>query len=58
VAFAVIGAVATGLMGLTPNAPQSTVATMPRLGEALKWAKLTRVPVLRNEIALEHRGLR
>ena len=45
-------------MGLTPDAPKSTVETLPRLGEALKWAKLTRVPLLRNEIAIEHRGIR
>jgi hypothetical protein len=45
-------------MGLTPNAPQSTVETMPRLGEGLQWAKLAHVPVLRNEIAIEHRRLR
>ena len=46
VAFAVIGAVATGLMGITPDGPKSTVETLPRLGEALKWAKLAHVPVL------------
>ena len=58
VAFAVIGAVATGLMGLTPDGPKSTVETLPRLAEALKWAKLAHVPVLRNEIVIEHRGIR
>jgi hypothetical protein len=58
VAFAVIGAVATGLMGLNPDAPKTTVETLPRLGEALKWAKLLHVPVLRNEISIEHRGIR
>src|SRR5205823_2739328 len=55
-AFAAIGAVASGLMGLTPDARRSTVESFPRLGEALKWAKLLHVPVLRNEIAIEHRG--
>ena len=57
-AFAVIGSVGSGLMGLAPNAPTATVESFPRLGEALKWAKLSRVPVLRNEIAIEHRGIR
>ena len=56
VAFAVVGAVATGLMGVAPDASKSTIATLPRLPESLKWAKLTRVPVMRNEIAVEHRG--
>jgi hypothetical protein len=58
VAFAVIGAVATGLMGIAPDGPKSTVETLPRLAEALKWAKLAHVPVLRNEIVIEHRGIR
>jgi hypothetical protein len=56
VAFAVVGAVATGLMGLTPDASKSTIETLPRLSESLKWAKLVHVPVMRNEIAIEHRG--
>jgi hypothetical protein len=56
VAFAVIGAVASGLMGLTPNAPASTIESLPRLGGTLEWAKLARVPVMRNEISIEHRG--
>ena len=49
---------ATGLLGLTPDAPKSTVETLPRLGESLQWAKLSHVPLLRNEIAIEHRGIR
>jgi hypothetical protein len=57
VAFAVIGSVATGLMGLAPDARKSTIETLPRLSSPLKWAKLTKVPVLRNEIAIEHHGV-
>lgn len=57
VAFAVVGAIATGLAGLVPDAPQSTIESFPRLSEALHWVRLSRVPVLRNEISLEHRGL-
>jgi hypothetical protein len=56
VAFAVVGAVATGLMGLAPDASKSTIETLPRLSASLKWAKLVRVPVMRNEITIEHRG--
>jgi hypothetical protein len=56
VPFAVVGAVATGLMGLQPDAPKSSIQTFPRLTDSLKWAKLVRVPVLRNEITVEHRG--
>jgi len=56
VAFAVVGAVATGLMGLTPDAPRQTIGTLPRLSDSLKWAKLAHVPVMHNEITVEHRG--
>ena len=56
VAFAVVGAVSTGLMGLAPDASKSTIETLPRLSESLKWAKLVHVPVMRNEITIEHRG--
>jgi len=45
----VIGTIATGLMGLAPDAQSSTVETLPRLGDSVRWAKLTRVPLLRNE---------
>ncbi len=57
VSFAVVGAVANGLMGLSADAPRSTVATFPRLPATLEWAKLSHVPVLRNEITVEHRTL-
>jgi hypothetical protein len=56
VAFAVIGAVATGLMGLTPNAPQSGLSTVARLPKGVEWARLSRIPVMGNEITVEHRG--
>ena len=56
VAFAVVGAVATGLMGLAPDASKATIETLPRLSESLKWAKLAHLPVMRNEITIEHRG--
>ena len=51
-----IGTIATGLMGLAPDAQSSTVETLPRLSVAAKWAKVARVPLLRNEITIEHRG--
>jgi len=55
-AFAVVGAVATGLMGIAPDAPNSRLETLPRLPESLQWARLSRVPVLKNEITVAHRG--
>lgn len=55
-AFVAIGCIAAGLMGIDPDAPQSTVETLPRLGRELEWARLTNVPVGANRIAVEHRG--
>ena len=55
--YAAIGAVATGLAGISPDAPGGSIATLPRLPKALAWIKLSRVPLLRNEISLLHRGV-
>ena len=57
-AFAAIGAVAMGLMGLAPDATIRRIETASRLNGETEWAKLSRVPVMGNEIAVEHRGLR
>jgi hypothetical protein len=56
-AFAVVGAVTTGLMGVAPDAQNSKLETLPCLPESLQWARLLRVPVLKNEITVAHRGL-
>lgn len=56
VSFAVIGAVAGGLMGIAPNRPARMVATRPRLTPALQWARLAKVPVGPNILTVEHRG--
>jgi len=57
IAYAVVGAVATGLVGMTADAPHSTLETLPRLPEAMEWLKLSRVPVLGNMVTVQHRGL-
>jgi hypothetical protein len=57
VSFAAIGAVVSGLMGVQPDAPRSALATLPNLPIEMGWVKLTRLPVLRNKIAVLHRGL-
>jgi hypothetical protein len=57
VVFAVVGAVATGLAGISPDAPHRILETLPRLPKELEWVKLTRVPVLQNEVEVWHRGL-
>ena len=58
VSFAVIGAVAGGLMGIAPNRPAALVATRPRLTPALEWARLAHVPAGPNILTVEHRGAR
>ena len=58
VSFAVIGAVANGLMGIAPNVPRATVQTRPRLTAALSRAKLDHVPIGPNVVTVEHRGAR
>jgi len=56
VVFAVVGAVAQGLMGVSPDAPDKTLQTLPRLPAETQWVKLSRVPVLQNLITVKHNG--
>jgi len=56
-AYAAIGSLGFGMMGIAPNAPQSMVKTMPRLPKSLAWVRLSNIPVSRNQITVEHRGL-
>jgi len=57
IVFAVVGAVASGMMGVSPDAPHQTLETLPRLPKEVQWVKLAHVPVLRNEITVQHRGV-
>ncbi|MCW5982751.1 MAG: hypothetical protein KIT09_31975 [Bryobacteraceae bacterium] len=57
IVFAAVAAVGTGLMGLSPDAPNATVETQPRLPEEVAWVRLSRAPVLDNEVAVYHRGV-
>ena len=56
-AFAAIGSIGTGLMGIQPDAPRSIVQTRPRLPKDLAWVRLADIPVGLNRISVEHRGL-
>jgi hypothetical protein len=58
VPFAVIGAVATGLMGLEPDAAHRTVATRSRLTGATPWAALRSLPVFDGLVDVRHDGRR
>jgi len=54
VSYAVIGAIATGLMGLDA---QSGVRTLPRLTAATRWVELDHVPLRANDVSVRHDGL-
>jgi hypothetical protein len=68
VSYAVIGAIATGLMGLDLEAAgpekalvdsmyvDGTIETLPRLTAATQWAELDHVPVRANELEIRHDG--
>lgn len=56
VAFAVIGAITTGLMGISPDATRHLIETLPMLPNDLEWVGLTQLPVLQNEIDVRHAG--
>jgi hypothetical protein len=58
VPFALVGAVATGLMGIEPDAAGRTVATRSRLTPATAWAELVDVPVFENMVDVRHDGKR
>ena len=55
-AFAAIGSIGAGLMGISPDAPRSVVETLPRFPQNLAWVRMTNVPVAGNRIGVEHRG--
>lgn len=55
-AYAAIGSMGAGLMGIDPDAPRSLVETLPRFPKGLEWARFSNVPVASNQIAVEHRG--
>jgi hypothetical protein len=55
-AFAAVGSIGGGLMGINPDAPQATVETMPRLPQGVQWVRMANVPVAANQIAVEHRA--
>ena len=56
ISFALIGDIATGLMGLAPDAPASALETLPRVPRDVDWVRLSNVPVLRNEVTVLHRA--
>jgi hypothetical protein len=58
VSFALVGAVAAGLMGIEPDARTRTVSTRSRLTADTAWADLRNVPVFDGAVAIRHEGRR
>lgn len=58
VPFALIGAVATGLMGIKPDARTRTVETRSGLTPQTEWAELRSVPVFEGRVDVRHDGRR
>ena len=56
VSYAVIGALARGLMGIEPDARDGSVATLSRLPGVVSWAEIKNVPLLGTVIAVKHIG--
>lgn len=58
VSFTVVGAIVTGLMGITPDARTRTITTNPRLTAATPWVTIHELPVFANHIEVTHIGNR
>jgi hypothetical protein len=56
VVFVAVGAAATGLMGISPDAPRKMLETQSRLPKGLEWVKVSRLPILQNEVTIYHHG--
>jgi hypothetical protein len=54
--FALVGALVTGVMGLTADSRERLVRTLPRLTAETGWAKMEQVPVFELQLAIEHTG--
>jgi hypothetical protein len=57
VSFAVVGACATGLMGIEPDSTLNEVGTFPQLS-SVDWVELKQVPVFDNRVSVRHAGTR
>jgi hypothetical protein len=54
VSYAALGALATGMMGLAPDATTRTVTTQSRLTGEVDWVEMSGVPVFGNHLAIHH----
>lgn len=56
VSFALVGAIVSGMMGVSPDAPHAAIETLPRLPKSLAWVELAKLPVLQNQLTIRHNG--
>lgn len=54
ISYTIIGHIADGLMGITPNAPNNSISTLPRLPQALTWVELNHIPLGTNDVYVKH----
>ncbi|HNQ88911.1 MAG TPA: hypothetical protein PKM73_09880 [Verrucomicrobiota bacterium] len=54
VSFTVISHIATRMMGMEPDAPRHTIATLGRLPAEVAWAQLDHVPLGPHDIQVRH----
>lgn len=54
VSFTAIGAIATGMMGIEPDAPNHRVATLGHLPGEVDWVALDHLPVGAHEVLVRH----
>jgi hypothetical protein len=57
VSFALVGACATGLMGIEPDSTLNKVGTFPQVS-SVDWVELKHVPVFGNWVSVRHEGNR
>ncbi|OXL82704.1 hypothetical protein BCV73_06100 [Paenibacillus sp. SSG-1] len=53
VSFCIVGAVATGLMGIAADGAH-TISTLPQLDDSLAWAEIEDLPILGRTIRVRH----
>ena len=56
VSYATIATIVTGLMGAEPSQTENKIATLSRLTQKTKWAKISNLPFHNNLIDIEHQS--
>lgn len=54
VSYSVIGAIITGILGVTPNYAKREIETLPRLTEHIDWVGVNHIPVFNGEISIKY----